>query len=122
MKSRGFDQEEVSFDTPMVWVALYVLLVLGGGLLYSFDNQAMYIYPVLLAAVGTSLAGLYTLSRNLEPGQSKGGALTGMIMMGVGMLVTAPASLLNLPMIKTLQRQKLRHYLASANTTAFAEF
>ncbi|WGI24840.1 hypothetical protein QEN58_16145 [Halomonas alkaliantarctica] len=106
LKERGIHQQEVSPDTGVACVLLYVVLVAGGGLLYTTHNNVGFLYPYLLGCVASVLLGLALISYAYKPGQKKW-SIPAMVLLAIGALPTAPSSLLALPMINYLGRAKL---------------
>ncbi|EWH00061.1 hypothetical protein [Halomonas sp. BC04] len=110
LKEQGIDQQEVSSDLGIICIVIYVVLIAGGGLIYTTSNNAEFLYPYLLACVAFVLSGLTLLSYAYKPGQEKW-SIPAMILLAIGALPTSPSSLLALPIIKSLGRAKLHRLL-----------
>ncbi|CEP34627.1 MULTISPECIES: hypothetical protein [unclassified Halomonas] len=115
LSERGIHQQEVSPDIGVACVLLYVVLVAGGGLLYTTHNNAEFLYPYLLGCVASVLSGLALISYAYKPGQKKW-SIPAMVLLAIGALPTAPSSLLALPMINYLGRAKLHKILNQGET------
>ncbi|MGY6566419.1 MAG: hypothetical protein ACXIU5_16890 [Halomonadaceae bacterium] len=110
LKEQGVDKEEASFDIGIICVMAYAVLVAGGGLVYTVNNYAEFLYPYILACVAFVLSGLALMAYSYKPGQEKW-SVPSFILLAIGALPTAPASLLTLPMVKSLGRAKLKRLL-----------
>lgn len=110
LKERDIHQQEVSPDIGVACVLLYVVLVAGGGLLYTTHNNAEFLYPYILACVIFVLSGLALISYAYKSDQKKW-FIPSMLLLAIGALPTAPSSLLALPMINYLGRAKLQKIL-----------
>lgn len=110
LKERDIHQQEVTSDIGVACLVLYVVLVAGGGLLYTTHNNVAFLYPYLLGCVASVLSGLALISYAYKPGQKKW-SIPAMVLLAIGALPTAPSSLLALPMINYLGRAKLQRVL-----------
>ncbi|GAA0696973.1 hypothetical protein ACK8HJ_02075 [Vreelandella titanicae] len=110
LKERDIHQQEVTTDIGVACLLLYVVLVAGGGLLYTTHNNVAFLYPYALACVIFVLSGLALRAYAYKPGQEKW-SIPSMVLLAIGALPTAPSSLLTIPMINYLGRAKLQRRL-----------
>lgn len=110
LKERDIHQQEVTPDIGVACLLLYVVLVAGGGLLYTTHNNVAFLYPYALACVIFVLSGLALRAYAYKPGQEKW-SIPSMVLLAIGALPTAPSSLLAIPMINYLGRAKLQRRL-----------
>ncbi|MGR2738703.1 hypothetical protein ACUY1T_09660 [Billgrantia sp. Q4P2] len=110
LKEQGVARQEVSFDTGIICILAYAVLVAGGGLVYTVNNYVEFLYPYILSCLAFVLSGLALMAYSYKPDQEKW-VVPSVILLAIGALPTSPASLLTLPMIKSLGRAKLKRLL-----------
>ncbi|PAU79481.1 hypothetical protein [Halomonas salipaludis] len=110
LKERQVAQQPVKGDLATVCTGIYVALISIVGLIYANNNDAPMLYMLLLTCLALTLLGLTMLSHAYKPDQRKW-SLPAIIVLAIGALPTAPASLLVLPMISTFGQRKLQRLL-----------
>lgn len=111
LKEEGVDQQEVTYDLGTMGICGYVVLVAGGGFLYSNQNYIPLLFLILLACIACTLLGLALVAHAYKEG-NEAWAIPALVCLGIGALPTAPSSLLVLPMVTALGRAKLLRLLS----------
>ncbi|PSJ21868.1 hypothetical protein CVH10_09380 [Halomonas sp. ND22Bw] len=110
LKEREIVEKEEGYEFGAFCALAYAALIALVGFYYTKANGAEFLYPYLLACVAFALSGLALMAHAYRPGREKW-SIPAMLLLFVGALPTAPSSLLVLPMVKSLGRNKLHRVL-----------
>ncbi|MBD3897787.1 hypothetical protein IEI94_18175 [Halomonas sp. ML-15] len=121
LRERQVAQQPVKSDLAIACTGIYIALISIVGLIYANNNEAPMLYMLLLTCLAITIIGLTMLSHAYKPDQHKW-SLPAIIVLAIGALPTAPASLLVLPMISTFGQRKLQRLLNQGDpATSVAE-